>query len=87
MKLIIAIVRDQIKDELSDALTSAGFGETAIASTGGFLKRGMTTLLIGVDNNKLEDALGVIRSNCPATQEGMHSAIIFVLKVQDFVHL
>jgi uncharacterized protein YaaQ len=86
MKLIIAIVRDQVQDDISQALTATGFRVTEVASTGGFLKRGMTTLLVGVDDDKMEDALILIRSKCPKSEEGVHSAVIFVLKVADFTH-
>ena len=86
MKLIIAIVRDQVQDDISQALTTSGFRVTEIASTGGFLKRGMTTLLIGVDDEKLEDALIILRSKCPPLEEDAHSAVVFVLKVADFTH-
>ena len=86
MKLIIAIVRDQVQDDISQALTTSGFRVTEIASTGGFLKRGMTTLLIGVDDEKLEDALILLRLQCPKSEEGSHSAVVFVLKVADFTH-
>lgn len=86
MKLIFAIVHDQTQEKLSDALTSAGFGVTAIASSGGFLKRGMTTLLVGVEDDKVNSALETIRGNCHPLEEGGKSAVIFVLKVDDFSH-
>lgn len=86
MKLIFAIVHDQTQEKLSDALTSAGFGVTTIASSGGFLKRGMTTLLIGVEDDKVNPALETIRGNCPPLEEGGKSAVIFVLKVDEFTH-
>ena len=47
MKLIISILRDIDHDAVSQALTSAGFRVTMIASTGGFWRRGNTTLLMG----------------------------------------
>jgi uncharacterized protein YaaQ len=87
MKLIIAILRDVDNEPVSHALTTAGFRVTLIASTGGFLRRGSTTLLIGVDDEQLENALGIIRTNCaPASEPGVKRATIFVLKVDQFVH-
>ena len=57
MKLIIAILRDIDHDAVSQALTSAGFRVTLIASTGGFWRRGNTTLLIGCEDEQVEHAI------------------------------
>lgn len=87
MKLIIAIVKDTDNDPVSHALTSANLRVTYIASTGGFLRRGNTTLFIGLDDERVEEALGIIRSTiAPATNPEEKRAIIFVLKVDDFIH-
>ncbi len=86
MKLIIAILRDVDNEPVSHALTSASYRVTLIASTGGFLRRGSTTLLVGVDDEKLDDALTVIRGNLTEPSEpGQKRATIFVLKVDQFV--
>jgi len=87
MKLIIAILRDEDNDSVSHALTSANFRVTAIASTGGWLRRGQTTLLIGVEDDQVETALDVVRKNCaPASEPGTRRAIIFVLNVNQYTH-
>ncbi|HHE70793.1 MAG TPA: hypothetical protein ENL34_00740, partial [Chloroflexi bacterium] len=49
MKLVVAIVRDTDAMDVSDALVENDFRMTRVASTGGFLKRGLVTLLIGVE--------------------------------------
>lgn len=64
MKLIIAIVQDDDAGELIDVLTDAGFRVTKLATTGGFLKAGNTTLMIGVDLNKVDEVLDVIKDIC-----------------------
>lgn len=87
MKLIIAIVRDSDSDAVSHALTSNQFRVTGIASTGGFLRKGRTTLLIGVEDDQVEQATQVIRSSLsPSTDPKEKSAIIFVLKVDQYDH-
>ena len=53
MKLIIAIVQDEDASRLVNQLMKAGIGVTKLATTGGFLRAGNTTLLIGVDDAKL----------------------------------
>jgi uncharacterized protein YaaQ len=61
---------------------------TFIASTGGFLRSGRSTLLIGVEDDQVETALLVIRENCiKAPQEKEKRATIFVLKVDQFTQL
>lgn len=52
MKLIICIVQDQDSGALIDELTDGGFRITKLASTGGFLKAGNTTLLAGVEEDR-----------------------------------
>jgi uncharacterized protein YaaQ len=85
MKLIIAILRDEDNDPVSHALTSADFRVTYIASTGGFLRRGNTTLLIGTEDERVANALGLIRQNCaPAAEPGAKRGTIFVVKVDDY---
>lgn len=88
MKLILAIVPDTSSDAVSQALTSHNFRVTGIASTGGFLRRGRTTLLIGVEDEQLEQALEQIRTALPPQPpESKESrAVIFVLKVDHFDH-
>ena len=51
MKLVIAIVQDDYSVELIEALNEAGHMVTKLATTGGFLKKGNTTLLTGVEES------------------------------------
>jgi uncharacterized protein YaaQ len=88
MKLIIAILRDEDSEPVSQALVEAKFRVTRIASTGGFLRRGSTTLMIGVEDEKLEEAIQVVRENCTLTVEpGLKRATMFVLKVDRFTQV
>lgn len=64
MKLIIAIVQDQDASSLVQELTDVGFGVTKLSSSGGFLKAGNTTLLIGVEKEKVDDVIRIIENNC-----------------------
>lgn len=64
MKLIVAIIQDKDSNRLSSALVKANFRATKLASTGGFLKAGNTTFMIGVDDGQVESVMNVIRSSC-----------------------
>jgi uncharacterized protein YaaQ len=85
MKLALVIVPDADKEPILNALMSADFRVTAIASTGGFLRRGKTTLLIGVEKERVQDAVQLIREHStPAIDPELKRAVIFVLKVDRF---
>jgi uncharacterized protein YaaQ len=64
MKMVVAVVQDKDANRLSNALVQEGIRATKLASTGGFLKAGNTTFLIGVDDERLEDVMRIIRTNC-----------------------
>jgi uncharacterized protein YaaQ len=64
MKLIIAIVNDEDAIDVIDLLNEKGFRVTKLATTGGFLKSGNTTLMIGVDEDKVEIVLGIVEETC-----------------------
>jgi uncharacterized protein YaaQ len=69
MRLIIAIVHERDKQKVSDALLQAGYQFTVVASTGGFLRDGNTTLLIGTENDSVDDVIGAIRQCCSSREE------------------
>ena len=69
MKLIIAIVHERDKQAVNDALLQAGHQFTIDASTGGFLRDGNTTLLIGAKDKVVDDVIGVIRGCCSAREQ------------------
>lgn len=69
MKLIVAVVQDKDAVRLIEALLTKGYRATKLASTGGFLKEGNTTLLIGTDAAKVPDVLGVIKRICKSREQ------------------
>lgn len=69
MKLIIAIVQDEDASRLISNLMSEGYSVTKLATTGGFLRAGNTTLISGVEDDKLQDALGVIEKICKSREQ------------------
>lgn len=64
MKLITAIINSKDINNVCKELTKAGFSFTKMATTGGFLKSNNVTLIMGVDDNRVESALEVMRDNC-----------------------
>ena len=91
MKLIIAIVQDEDASRLINHLMSEGYRVTKLATTGGFLRAGNTTLLVGVEDDKLDNAMGVIEKVCKSrvyvpypVEVTVGGATIFVLDVEQF---
>jgi uncharacterized protein YaaQ len=85
MKMILAILRDEDSENVSLALVKSEYRVTRIASTGGFFRRGSTTLMIGVSDDNVDDAIQVIRQTCaPAIEPGLKRATLFVLDVAYF---
>lgn len=64
MKLMVAVVQGEDAPQTVQALSAAGISVTKLASSGGFLQQGNSTLMIGVDDDRVEAALDVIRENC-----------------------
>lgn len=69
MKLVIAVVQDKDSNRLSNALIKEGFRATKLASTGGFLRAGNTTFMIGTEDERVDEALQVIKANCKIREQ------------------
>lgn len=64
MKLIVAIIQDEDSSNLVDRLTEEKISSTKLSSTGGFLKSGNTTLLIGAEKEKVQEIISIIEKEC-----------------------
>ena len=85
MKLIIAIVHHTDGEDILQALTDAQFSVTRVASSGGFLRRGNATLLLGVEAEQVRSAIQVIREHsAPPVDPGFKRATVFVLNVERY---
>jgi len=85
MKLVVAICRDEDAHRLSDALVAREFRVTRVATTGGFLKRGNTTLLTGVEADGVETVIETLRSAlAQPTEPSRRRATIFVLDAAQY---
>ncbi|QIK69009.1 transcriptional regulator [Erysipelothrix sp. HDW6C] len=60
MKLVLAIVSNDDSSSVSAALNKENFQVTRLATTGGFLRAGNTTLIIGVDDDRVDACLEII---------------------------
>ena len=95
MNLILAIMQNEDADPVSGGLLAAGYRVTKLNTAGGFFRRGNVTLLIGVEAEKVDDALKIVQANCRTRAEarpvesGMPSygATVFVLDAEQFVRM
>lgn len=71
MKLVVAIVQAYDTDQLLRTVTTAGFRVTRIQSTGGFLRAGNSTIIMGVENDRVQECLGLIRSSACSRVESV----------------
>jgi len=85
MKMIITIVRDIDDSRVIDQLVVQGYRVTRLASTGGFLRRGNVTLLIGVeDDQQVEKVIELLRETCSPGDATYHRATLFVVEAEHF---
>jgi uncharacterized protein YaaQ len=85
MKLLLSILDDRSAGRVADALVSRRYGVTRINTVGGFLKRGNATLLVGVDESQVDDAVAVMRAAYAQggpTGEASPTGPVFVLNVE-----
>ncbi|MCS7050295.1 MAG: cyclic-di-AMP receptor [Thermomicrobium sp.] len=95
MKLLIAVVQNEDADAIVEALLERQFRATRLASTGGFLRRGNTTLLIGVEDSDVDTVLELIRAHArtrarqdaPAGALTSAAATVFVIPLEDYQRL
>jgi uncharacterized protein YaaQ len=88
MKMMIIIVRDDDADNVIAELVGQGYRVTRMSSTGGFLKRGNVTLLVGVSGDKIDAVMELLqRVCCPPDHPDHHKATVFVTDMPFFAQI
>jgi uncharacterized protein YaaQ len=64
MKLVVAIVHSEDAGVLVNALLEREFRATRLQSSGGFLKQGNATVIVGVEDDEVDEVLGIVRVQC-----------------------
>ncbi|HCD41191.1 MAG TPA: cyclic-di-AMP receptor [Bacillota bacterium] len=85
MKLVIAVVQDQDSGALMDVLIDRGFRATKLATTGGFLRQGNTTLLIGVQDHEVDDVVDIVKSTCRSRTKMMPPITVVGRSTESFI--
>jgi uncharacterized protein YaaQ len=84
MKLIFVVIRDKDNENVVQALTESDYRVTRVASTGGFLRHGNVTLMIGAGDDKIQTVIDLLRQNCSPPDDSQHRATIFVVDMPYF---
>jgi len=94
LKLAIAIIQDEYVTKVVKTLMSEKIRTTKLSSTGGFLKSGNTTLLIGIDNEKVDHLIELIKSQCKSTKVNdgdseitVGGANIFIMDIDQYLKI
>ncbi|MCL2664061.1 MAG: cyclic-di-AMP receptor [Defluviitaleaceae bacterium] len=69
MKLVMAIINDEDAFHIMDVLSEKGFYVTKLASTGGFLRSGNTTLICGVNEERIPELVEIIEKKCKSRKQ------------------
>jgi uncharacterized protein YaaQ len=80
MKLLVFVTESVHADLTIDALIDQNFRVTRLASTGGFLRRGNTTLLVGVEEDMVDHAMAIVQRTAPRARS-------FVLDLERYERL
>lgn len=64
MKLMYIIVRQDNEVDVVNALIKENFRITKLATSGGFLRRGNTTLFSCCQDNEVNKAINIIKNEC-----------------------
>ncbi len=75
MKLVFAVVHDEDGHKVTEELNKNGFSVTKLCSTGGFLRSGNTTLLVGVEKERVDEAIGIIERKSKSRKQVINSSI------------
>lgn len=85
MKLILTILNDKVSAEVTQALVDANYNVLQVDSSGGFFREGNSTLMIGVEEDLVHQAIEIIDQNCPQSVDPLVSrGTILVLNLDHF---
>lgn len=77
MKLLMAIVQDKDSNRLSAEFNKANVRATKLSTTGGFLKAGNTTFIVGIEEVRVDEVLEIIKETCQSREQYMTSPVSF----------
>ena len=74
MKMILAIINQDDANMVVNALMQEGYSVTKLSTTGGFLRAGNMTILIGVEDEKVPKVLNIIHKQSHSRRQVIPTA-------------
>lgn len=90
MKLILSIIQDHIVQDVLNELSENKIRATKLSSTGGFFRKGNTTILIGIEEEKLDrvkEMILNISKNKETVDDKTANTVMFVLNMDQFIRV
>jgi hypothetical protein len=90
MKLILAIIQDHVAQDVLHELSENKIRATKLSSTGGFFKKGNTTILIGIEDEKVDrvkEMILNISKNKETVDDITANTVMFVLNMDQLVRM
>lgn len=90
MKLILAIIQDHVAQDVLHELSENKIRATKLSSTGGFFKKGNTTILIGIEDEKVDrvkEMILNISKNKETIDDITANTVMFVLNMNQLVRM
>jgi uncharacterized protein YaaQ len=75
MKMVFAIVHDEDGPKVMEQLNKGGFSVTKLSSSGGFLRAGNTTLLVGIEDDKVDEVIDIIKKKSKSRKQVINSSM------------
>lgn len=87
MKLMTMIIQDKDSDGVIEALVEQGQSVTRMASTGGFLRKGNVTLMVGVEPGQIDSIIELLKQHCTSNENNRYAATILVVDMPEYLKL
>lgn len=75
MKIILAIVQDKDSNRLSSEFMKNNVRVTKLSTTGGFLRAGNTTFIVGIEDERIDEVLEIIKETCRSREQYITSPL------------
>ncbi len=78
MKLLVGIVNNDDANELLNEMNKLSFQATKLSTSGGFLKTGNVTFLVGVEDERVDELVSVFENCCSRRTQMVPTAPPFI---------
>jgi len=75
MKMVLAIIDKDDSSGVISNLSKEGFSITKLSTTGGFLRAGNVTILVGVEDEKTQDVISIIKEHSKSRSQQIPTII------------